>query len=77
MSEQEQQREAERYQEWCAERDAHEEQQYHIYLEERIQQLEATIEAVRGLPDKWYDRFEDDILFTPDECADELEASLK
>jgi hypothetical protein len=43
MSEQEQQREYERYQEWAAEREAHEEQQYHIYLEDRIEELESQL----------------------------------
>jgi hypothetical protein len=48
MSEQEQQREAERYQEWCAERDAQEEQQYYIYLEDRIAELEAENRIFRS-----------------------------
>ena len=48
MSEQEEQREAERYQEWCAERDAHEEQQYYIYLEDRIAELEAQNRIFRN-----------------------------
>ena len=43
MSEQEEQREAERYQEWRAERDANEEQQYHIYLEQRIKELDEAL----------------------------------
>ena len=53
MSEQEEQREAERYQEWRAERDANEEQQYHIYLEQRIEELEAKVDRLtsRGFED--------------------------
>lgn len=43
MSEQDDYREAQRYQEWCAERDAHEEQQYHIYLEGRIKELNEAL----------------------------------
>ena len=41
MSDQEQYREYERYQEWAAEKEDYEEHQYHVYLEGRIAELEA------------------------------------
>jgi hypothetical protein len=48
MNEYEQQVQVERYREWCAERDAQEEQQYHIYLQERIVELEAENRIFRS-----------------------------
>ena len=78
MGEQEQRREAERYQEWRAEREACEEQQYHIYLEERIAELEAKLERVEGLSEKWrtISYKTTDAYTNLHGCADELKSAL-
>ena len=71
MSEQEQQREYYRYQEWQAEDEARQEEQYHIYLEDRIAELKAQLTAgcedmddefprrTCGLADKYDKRIEE------------------